>query len=326
RRQRIGRPKPVKGHVPIDAERSGQRLHRSVQRVVADDIEVDVEAAPDDARERPQQHRIILDGVQAGDAQQPPRRTAGSRVARRGWKAGCLDPHWNDVDACAGERRHPRHETGRHGDARGVANRAGRCATVDPAALQAVPDVVEGYQLAGVEGDQNRDAESAADLGRNDAAGHDEADAHAASASHERCRRDVPIRARVSPSNHEPSRRLVLRQAQDERSGEAMTKRARKTENRWTVLVAALLVLAPDPARPLMVARDTLDIYFIDVEGGQSTLLVTPAGDSLLVDTGYPGFDGRDPTRILAAARDAGVTRIDYLLITHFHTDHDGGV
>ena len=105
-----------------------------------------------------------------------------------------------------------------------------------------------------------------------------------------------------------------------------MTKRARKTENRWTVLVAALLVLAPDPARPLMAARDTLDIYFIDVEGGQSTLLVTPAGDSLLVDTGYPGFDGRDPTRILAAARDAGVTRIDYLLITHFHTDHDGGV
>jgi len=97
-------------------------------------------------------------------------------------------------------------------------------------------------------------------------------------------------------------------------------------QTRWTALVAALLALALEPARPLMAARTTLDIYFIDVEGGQSTLLVTPAGESLLVDTGYPGFGGRDPTRILAAARDAGITRIDYLLITHFHTDHDGGV
>jgi competence protein ComEC len=68
-----------------------------------------------------------------------------------------------------------------------------------------------------------------------------------------------------------------------------------------------------------------LDIYFIDVEGGQSTLIVTPAGQSLLIDTGYPGLGGRDPDRILAAARDAHVSRIDYLLITHFHEDHDGG-
>jgi beta-lactamase superfamily II metal-dependent hydrolase len=80
-----------------------------------------------------------------------------------------------------------------------------------------------------------------------------------------------------------------------------------------------------------------LTIYFIDVEGGQSTLVVTPAGESLLVDTGFPS-DGtfastpgdpehaRDAKRIVAAARDAGVSRIDYLLITHFHADHDGGV
>src|SRR3982751_3031962 len=72
-------------------------------------------------------------------------------------------------------------------------------------------------------------------------------------------------------------------------------------------------------------AAKTLDIYFIDVEGGQSTLLVTPSGQSLLIDTGYGGLGNRDPDRILAAARLAGVTRLDYLLITHFHADHAGG-
>jgi len=72
-------------------------------------------------------------------------------------------------------------------------------------------------------------------------------------------------------------------------------------------------------------AASTLDIYFIDVEGGQSTLLVTPAGQSLLIDTGYGGLGNRDPDRVLAAARMAGVTRLDYLLITHFHADHAGG-
>jgi len=72
-------------------------------------------------------------------------------------------------------------------------------------------------------------------------------------------------------------------------------------------------------------AARTLDIYFIDVEGGQSTLIVTPAGQSLLVDTGYPDLNGRDPDRIMAAAKDAHIRRIDYLVITHFHEDHDGG-
>ena len=72
-------------------------------------------------------------------------------------------------------------------------------------------------------------------------------------------------------------------------------------------------------------AAKTLNIYFIDVEGGQSTLLVTPAGESMLIDTGYPGLNGRDPDRIMAAAKDARISRIDYLLITHFHEDHDGG-
>jgi competence protein ComEC len=95
-----------------------------------------------------------------------------------------------------------------------------------------------------------------------------------------------------------------------------------KQSTRGFVGVAALgVALALAPAQ----AARTLDFYFIDVEGGQSTLIVTPAGQSLLVDTGF-AVDGRDPARILAAARDAGVTRIDYLLLTHFHGDHDGGV
>jgi beta-lactamase superfamily II metal-dependent hydrolase len=72
-------------------------------------------------------------------------------------------------------------------------------------------------------------------------------------------------------------------------------------------------------------AARTLDIYFIDVEGGQSTLIVTPSGESLLIDTGYPELNGRDPDRIMAAVSDAHISRIDYLLITHFHEDHDGG-
>jgi competence protein ComEC len=73
-------------------------------------------------------------------------------------------------------------------------------------------------------------------------------------------------------------------------------------------------------------AAKTLDIYFVDVEGGQATLIVGPSGQSLLVDTGYAGFGGRDAVRIGLAAKQAGVKHIDYLLITHFHDDHVGGV
>ena len=69
-----------------------------------------------------------------------------------------------------------------------------------------------------------------------------------------------------------------------------------------------------------------LHIYFVDVEGGQATLFVTPAGQSLLIDTGWPGNDGRDADRIVATARKAGISKIDYVLITHFHEDHVGGV
>jgi competence protein ComEC len=70
--------------------------------------------------------------------------------------------------------------------------------------------------------------------------------------------------------------------------------------------------------------RKGLDAYFIDVEGGQSTLIVSPSGQTLLVDTGWPG--GRDADRIMGVAKQAGVTQIDYLVLTHYHVDHTGGV
>jgi len=92
------------------------------------------------------------------------------------------------------------------------------------------------------------------------------------------------------------------------------------------VLLKLLLpvVLALTPISALAGAKDgTLDIYWIDSEGGGSTLIVTPNDESVLIDTGNPG--GRDPGRIVAAARSAGLTKIDYMLLTHYHGDHYGG-
>jgi competence protein ComEC len=73
-------------------------------------------------------------------------------------------------------------------------------------------------------------------------------------------------------------------------------------------------------------AAGKLEVYCIDVEGGKATLWVSPSGESMLVDAGYAGFNHRDANRILAAAKAAGVKKIDYLVITHFHADHAGGV
>ena len=69
-----------------------------------------------------------------------------------------------------------------------------------------------------------------------------------------------------------------------------------------------------------------LKAFLIDVEGGEATLFVTPSGESLLIDAGWAGFDGRDAGRIAEVAKRAGVKQIDTLLVTHFHVDHMGGV
>jgi competence protein ComEC len=79
-------------------------------------------------------------------------------------------------------------------------------------------------------------------------------------------------------------------------------------------------------AEPSLGRKNALRIFFVDVEGGQATLFVTPAGESLLIDTGWPGNDGRDADRIVAVAKEAGIRKIDDVLITHFHNDHVGGL
>ena len=79
-------------------------------------------------------------------------------------------------------------------------------------------------------------------------------------------------------------------------------------------------------ARAQAELKGELRILFADAEGGQATLFVTPGGESLLVDTGWPGSGGRDADRIMELCRRAGLTRIDSVLLTHYHVDHAGGL
>src|SRR3989454_11199879 len=94
---------------------------------------------------------------------------------------------------------------------------------------------------------------------------------------------------------------------------------------RIRILILMFLVLCAAVA--VAQTRKTLDIYVVDVEGGNAVLFVTPSGESMLVDSGNGGAGAvRDAERIVAAAKDAGVTAIDHLLTTHYHGDHIGGL
>ena len=99
---------------------------------------------------------------------------------------------------------------------------------------------------------------------------------------------------------------------------------ARPRLGRLAALAAAMLVALP--LAGLAQESANLDIYWIDVEGGAATLVVTPARESVLMDTGWPRPDARDALRIQAAMDDAGIDSIDYLLFSHFHGDHVGGL
>jgi len=93
------------------------------------------------------------------------------------------------------------------------------------------------------------------------------------------------------------------------------------------IAVLSTLALAVALLEAQTVPVKTLDIYVVDVEGGNATLFVAPSGESLLIDTGNAGAAAvRDAERIVAAAGAAGVTRIDTLITTHWHSDHFGGM
>ena len=93
-----------------------------------------------------------------------------------------------------------------------------------------------------------------------------------------------------------------------------------------TVLLALALSVVVFPAAQTRTAK-TLDIYVVDVEGGNATLFVAPSGGSVLIDSGNGGAAAaRDAGRITAAVKDAGLTQIDNLITTHWHGDHFGGM
>src|SRR5262245_23424468 len=91
--------------------------------------------------------------------------------------------------------------------------------------------------------------------------------------------------------------------------------------------IAALIAVALSASSPNAQTNSTLDIYVIDVEGGNATLFVSPTGESLLIDSGNGGAGAvRDAERIVSAAKVAGLNRIDTLITTHWHADHYGGM
>src|SRR4051794_21672485 len=97
-----------------------------------------------------------------------------------------------------------------------------------------------------------------------------------------------------------------------------------RIKHRLAAILAAIFLIAAFSPFMSQTAK-TLDIYVIDVEGGSAKLLITPAGESVLIDTGNLNAAARDAGRIMAAVQDAGLGQIDHLITTHWHLDHFGG-
>src|SRR3974390_3358930 len=96
---------------------------------------------------------------------------------------------------------------------------------------------------------------------------------------------------------------------------------------RRLILFALAVVFPASVAVAQSRGANTLDIYVIDVEGGNSVLFRAPSGESVLVDSGNGGEGAvRDAGRLMAAAKDAGVQQIHHLITTHYHGDHIGGL
>lgn len=92
-----------------------------------------------------------------------------------------------------------------------------------------------------------------------------------------------------------------------------------------SIVVAAVLIVGHCDSTHADQRDGRLDIYFIDVEGGAATLFVTPAGESLLIDSGYPDNNGRDRDRLLKVmTKTAGLKHLDHAAVTHWHRDHYG--
>ena len=110
------------------------------------------------------------------------------------------------------------------------------------------------------------------------------------------------------------------------RIGRTAILRAAASLARRATLPLLLLAFTLLSAGTLRAQSGTLDIYWIDVEGGGATLVVAPSGESLLFDTGFKRPDDRDAKRVYAVTQAAGLKKIDYLMITHYHADHVGGL
>jgi len=92
----------------------------------------------------------------------------------------------------------------------------------------------------------------------------------------------------------------------------------------YTALLAGVALAQTPTSKSAAASAKTLDMYFMDMEGGHATLYLLPSGQSILIDTGSPG--ARDHDRIMAVLSEAGVKELDYLVLTHYHGDHVGGV